>query len=190
VGTEAGGCGGVRGELKSKSTMLDCVVAVCSLLGRFARMTKLSPQDDALLTKTAELVFADVYRDAPISHFSPARQVFVRIYVGQPLIDNGSLPYFFGSDFPDSSDYSVYSDAYRAIGAEDVGGYLDAAVALFPFRTPHLDLEARKRYIHEHCTDYKGEMCELGDRIIAESDRVFTLLADYVRKHPDDFPAA
>jgi hypothetical protein len=153
-------------------------------------MTKLSPQDDELLTKTADVVFADVYRDAPIAHLSPARQVFVRIYVGQPIIDNGSLPYFFGSDFPDSPDYSVYSDAYRAIGADDVGGDLDAAVALFPFSAPHLDLEARKRYIQEHCADYKGEMCDLGGRIIDQSDRVFTLLADYIRKHSDDFPAA
>ena len=153
-------------------------------------MTKLSPQDDELLTKTADVVFADVYRDASISHLSPARQVFMRIYVGLPIIDNGSFPYFFGSDFPDTPDYSVYSDAYRAIGADDVAGDFDAAIALFPFPTPHLDLAARKRYIQEHCTDYKGKMCELGDRIIAQSDRVFSLLAEYVRKHPDDFPAA
>ena len=159
-------------------------------LGRFAHMTKLASQDDELLTKTADVVFADVYRDAPIAHLSPARQVFVRIYVGQPIIDNGSLPYFFGSDFPDSPDYSVYSDAYRTIGADDVAGNLDAAVALFPFPAPHLDLEARKLYLEEHCSDYKGEMCEFGDRIIAASDRVFTLLADYVRKHPEDFPVA
>jgi hypothetical protein len=152
-------------------------------------MTTLSPQDDELLAETADVVFADVYRDAPITHLSPARQVFVRIYVAQPIIDNGSLPYFFGGDFPDSPDYSVYSDAYRAIGADDVAGYLDAAVALFPFSAPHLDLEARKRYIQEHCANYKGGMCELGDRIIAKSDRVFTLLADYVRKHSDDFSA-
>jgi hypothetical protein len=153
-------------------------------------MTKLSPQDDELLTKMADVVFADVYRDAPISHLSPARQVFVRIYVGQPIIDNGSFPYFFGSDFPDMPDYSVYSDAYREIGAADVADYFDAAVALFPFSAPHLDLEARKRYLAEHCGDYKGEMCEFGDRIIAQSDRVFSLLADYVRKHTEDFPAA
>ena len=76
------------------------------------------------------------------------------------------------------------------MGACHIAGYLDAAVALFPFPAPHLDLEARKLYLAEHCTDYKGEMCELGDRIIAQSDRVFSLLADYVRKHPDDFPAA
>ena len=85
-------------------------------------MTKPAPLDDELLTKTAEAVFADVYRDAPIAHLSPARQVFVRIYTGHAIIDNGSLPYFFGSDFPDSPDYSVFSNAYRAIGAIDVDG--------------------------------------------------------------------
>jgi hypothetical protein len=151
-------------------------------------MTKLASRDNELLTNTADIVFADVYRDAPIGHLPPARQVFVRIYTGQAIIDNGSLPYFFSSDFPEAPDYSLFSDAYRAIGAEDVAGYLDAAVALFPFPAPHLDLEARKQYIQEHCSDYKGEMCGLGDHIIAESDRVYSLLADYVRKHPEDFP--
>lgn len=100
------------------------------------------------------------------------------------------LPYFFGSDFPDQPDYSVYSTDYRDLRADDVHGYLDAAVALFPFPPPHLNLEARKHYLAKHCSDYQGEMCELGDRIIAQSDRVFSLLRDYVRTHPDDFPAA
>jgi len=151
-------------------------------------MTKLSPQDDALLTKTAAVVFADVHRDAPLGHLSPARQIFVRIYTAQGIIDNGSLPYFFGSDFPDTPNYSVFSDAYREIGAEEVASWLDAAVALFPGPIPHLDSDMRKHYIEEHCSDYKGEMCELGDRIINQSDRVFSLLADYVKKHPEDFP--
>src|SRR6185369_15707195 len=101
-------------------------------------MTKLSPQDDELLTRTADLVFADVHRDAPIIHLPPARQVFVRIYTAQGIIDNGSLPYFFGSDFPDTPDYSVFSDAYRAIGADDVAGWLERAVTLFPSPIPHL----------------------------------------------------
>lgn len=151
-------------------------------------MTKLAPRDNQLLTKTAEVAFAEVYRDAPIGHLSPARQTFIRIYAGQAIIDNGGLPHFFSSDFPGTPDYSLFSDAYRAIGAEEVAGHLDAAVALFPFPAPHLDLDARKRYIQEHCSDYKGEMCELGDLIIAESGRVFSLLADYVRKNPRDFP--
>ena|ERR1041384_4847431 len=152
-------------------------------------MTKLSPQKDEVLTKTADIVFADVHRDAPLAHLPAARQVFVRIYTAQGIIDNGSLPYFFASDFPDTPDYSVFSDAYREIGANDVAHWLEAAVALFPSPIPHLDSEMRSRYIREHCSDYKGEMCELGDRIIGQSDRVFSLLADYVKKHPDDFPA-
>jgi hypothetical protein len=154
---------------------------------RFSRMTRLAPQDDALLNKTADIVFAEIHRDAPIAHLSPARQVLIRIYVAQPIIDNGSLPLFFERDFPDVPDYSLFSDAYRIIGADDVAGYLDAAVALFPFPAPHLDLEGRKRYLAEHCSDYEGEMCELGDRIIDQSARVFSLLADYIRKHPEDF---
>ena len=96
---------------------------------------------------------------------------------------------FFESDFPDVPEYSVFSDAYRAIGADDVAGCLERAVALFQFPVPHLDLEGRTRYLAEHCSGYKGEMCELGDRMIKQSDRVFSLLADYIRKHPDDFPA-
>src|SRR5438552_10582631 len=123
-------------------------------------MTKLSPQDDELLTKTADIVFADIYRDAPLTHLPPARQIFARIYAAQGIIDNGSLPYFFGGDFPDTPDYSIFSDAYRKIGAEDVADWLDAAVALFPSPIPHLDSEMRTRYIQEHCSDYKGEMCE------------------------------
>ena len=79
-------------------------------------LTKLSPKDDELLTKTAELVFAEVHRDAPVAHLPPRRQVFVRIYTAQGIIDNGSLPYFFGSDFPDAADYSAFRRRIGRLG--------------------------------------------------------------------------
>ena len=99
-------------------------------------MTKLASRDNELLTQTADVVcLRGLSGDAPIGHLPPARFRFLSgFYTGQAIIDNGSLPYFFSSDFPDAPDYSLFSEAYRAIGAEDVVGYFDAAVALLHFR--------------------------------------------------------
>ena len=145
---------------------------------------------DDLLSRTADVAFAGVEHDTDISGFSRPRQVFISIYSAQGIIDNGGFRYFFESDWPGQPPYSRFSDAYRDIGAADVAGWIDRAASLFGIPNPHLHRDARLRYLNEHCRDESAELIKLGDRAIDESERVFRLLEDYVRRHAYDFHAA
>lgn len=153
-------------------------------------MSEKSPEDSQLLKKTADLVFADVYDDAPLTHLLPPRQVFVTIYTTQGIIDNGGFRYFFENDFPNHPPYSYFSDAYREIGVADVAGWIDRAALLFGFPDPHLDREARDNFLQEHCADDECEICKLGDRAIDARHRVWSSLAAHVRRHQSEFTAA
>lgn len=153
--------------------------------------------DEALLSETADRVFDGLSEDDPLTGLSPARQVFVRVYTAQGILDNGGLPYFFGSDFPGTPDYSSFSNAYREIGAIEVASWMEEVVALFPDSAPHKDAAMRNRCLAPHATDSCAareagacRMCDLGDCIVSDSDRVFSLLAEFVRAHPLEFRGA
>ena len=145
---------------------------------------------DGLLSQAADVAFAGVERETDITCLPRPRQVFIRIYSAQPIIDNGGFGYFFESDWPGQPPYSRFSDAYREIGAAGVADFIDRAASLFGIADPHLHRDARLRYLNEHCRDESAELIKLGDRAIDESGRVFRLLEDYVRRHADHFHAA
>ena len=77
---------------------------------------------------------------------SPVRTV-VLVHAAQGLIDNGGLQYFFESDFPGQPPYSVFVEAYRAIGANGEADALADAVNLFPFADPHRSRERRENFL-------------------------------------------
>jgi hypothetical protein len=147
-------------------------------------------EKDDLLKQAADVVFAGFESDTDISRFPRPRQVFITIYSAQGIIDNGGFGYFFESDWPDKPPYSRFSDAYREIGAADVAELIDRGARLFGIADAHLHRDARLRYLNEHCRDESAELIKLGDQVIDESERVFRLLEDYVRRHADHFHAA
>ncbi len=102
-------------------------------------------------------------------------------------IDNGGFQYLFESDWPGCPPYGDFAAAYREIGADEVAGWLEEAVALFPFPEPHRQREARVKYLRAHCVKGDSPMGLLSDRAIDASDAVFARLAAYVRNRPDDF---
>jgi hypothetical protein len=96
-------------------------------------MSQLSRKDDALLTRTADIVFGGADAEALIDHLPRPRQVFAIIYSAQGIIDNGGFQYLFESDWPNKPPYTMFSDAYREVGATDVADWLDQAASMFPF---------------------------------------------------------
>lgn len=150
-------------------------------------MSQLSRKDDALLTRTADIVFGDANGEALIDHLPRPRQVFAIIYSAQGIIDNGGFQYLFEGDWSNTPPYAYFSDAYREIGATDVADWLDQAASMFPFSDPHLHREARVRYLRDFCVKGDSPMGLLSGEAIDASARVFTRLAQYVRAHQIDF---
>ncbi|MBS0656793.1 MAG: DUF4375 domain-containing protein [Verrucomicrobia bacterium] len=140
------------------------------------------------LTQAAQVAFAGGGNDADLSRLPRPRQVFVMVYSAQGVIDNGGFAYFFECDWPGVPPYSAFSEAYREIGAAEAADLIDRAAGLFGIADPHLHREERLRYLHAHTWENGGELVTLGDRI--ESECVFRLLGEYVRRHPDHFCAA
>lgn len=143
-----------------------------------------------LLEQAANIVFAGVDSDTDISSFSRPRQVFITVYSAQGIIDNGGFGYFFENEWPGQPPYSRFSDAYREIGAANIAEWIDRGAGLFGIADPHLHRDARLQYLNTHCRDESAELIKLGDRAIDESERVFSLLEEYVRRHADEFRAA
>lgn len=100
------------------------------------------------LTSAIDYAFAELNRVGGFPELLPAplRTVIV-IVSAQGVIDNGGLQYFFESDFPNSPPYSVFTDAYREIGAGTAADDIAEAVALFPFAEPHLSKDQRNEFL-------------------------------------------
>ena len=107
-------------------------------------------------------------------------QTLVLIYSAQGVIDNGGFQYFFESDWPGSPKYSVFSNAYRAIGANQVAVALDQATALFPFDEPHLNSGLRNDFLDSLPEDHA--LFQLGDSACGD-ESVWLQLSEYVRQN-------
>lgn len=115
----------------------------------------------------------------------------VLVHAAQGIIDNGGLQYFFESDFPGRPPYSVFVDAYCAIGADAEAEALADAVKLFPFTDPHKFQRRRDKFLeafrdggghrpNSPFEPYTDKLC--GNKAI------WHLLEQYVRRHAESFP--
>ena len=77
----------------------------------------------------------------------PLRTVWA-VEAAEGVISNGGLGYFFENDWRMKPPYTLFSDAYRLIGATEVADLLDESVSNFPFSNPHLDFEARRKHLN------------------------------------------
>ena len=103
---------------------------------------------DKTLAKAIKFTLAEVKR-AGNDLFKLPRplQVVALVHAAQGIIDNGGLQYFFEADFPDNPPYSVFSDAYRAIGSVKGADALDQAASMFDFRSPHKHRTERNHFL-------------------------------------------
>jgi hypothetical protein len=147
-------------------------------------------EDEILVDKVSDELYERI-GDASIFSLPWVSQV-VTVFLGaQGYIDNGGFIYFFEGDYPGTPPYSVFADAYRAIGANESAECIEAAVSLFPFLEPQLHGDARRDYLRDHCmidgrTDDSSTLVKLGDRVIDNSATNYTLLAKYIREHLDE----
>jgi Domain of unknown function (DUF4375) len=102
----------------------------------------------------------------------------------QAMVDNGGFRYLFEGDFPYCPPYSVFSNAYREIGAPDAADRLEKAVARFPFEDPHLNREGRNLFMDS--LEETDELFVLGDQLCGD-DRIWLLMEEYVKNHVEAF---
>lgn len=114
-------------------------------------------------------------------------QSLVLVYSAQGVIDNGGFQYFFESDWPGSPSYSVFSSAYRAIGATQVANAIDQAIGLFPFDEPQLKLELRNEFLSTLPENHL--LFQLGDSICG-NESIWLQLSEYVRQNAQAFRSA
>jgi hypothetical protein len=135
--------------------------------------------DNKDLDSASEFAFAELERVGGDPHkLDIPIQTVVVIFSAQGVIDNGGFQYFFESDFPQNPPYSFISDAYRRIGATEAAGYVDEAVAMFPFPDPHLSAKKRNAWMKKHAPE-GSRFIEIGDRVCGD-ETVWKKLAKYV----------
>jgi len=66
------------------------------------------------------------------------KQTVAVLYSVQAIIDSGGFLYLFENDFPLNPPYSQFVDAYRRLGSNEAAVRLEKAVAMFPFKDPHI----------------------------------------------------
>lgn len=144
--------------------------------------------EESLLDKVAENIYQELEQlcGDPLK-LPPAAQPIAILYSVQAIIDNGGFQYLFENDFPFSPPYSVFIEAYRQIGADDVANKLGQAVAFFPFPEPHLHQEERRAFLDT--LDESHTLFELGNEVCGD-ERVWQLMEEYVTSHPEAFDAA
>ncbi len=142
-----------------------------------------SNSDESDADEITDAIFAkfDAF-GSDFDRIEPWEAVVVRIYSAQGVIDNGGYRYFFEANFPGTPDYSVFVDAYRAIGCEAQADDLARVVTTFGFPDPHRDLALRLRYIEEYFDDEAYEVVGWGDALCGDPE-VWTRVATYARSH-------
>ena len=107
-------------------------------------------------------------------------QIVVLVTHAQGLIDNGGFRYFFENDMPGNPEYSVFSDAYRQIGAAKAASLIDLAVNLFPFENPHILFEKRNEYMDSR--EESDELFAIGDEVCGD-ETIWQKLESYIKGH-------
>jgi hypothetical protein len=100
------------------------------------------------------------------------------------MVDNGGFRYLFETDFAFCPPYSVFSNAYRQIGADEAADRLDKAVSLFPIESPESNREGRNKFMDS--LDETHELFLLGDQVCGD-ERVWQLMEEYVKNHSEAF---
>jgi hypothetical protein len=146
-------------------------------------------EDEKLIDDVADELYDRLGR-SPIFSLPWVSQVVLVVLAAQGRTDNGGFIYFFEGDYPGNPPYSVFANAFRAIGADETAECIEVAASLFPFPDPHLHGDDRRDYLRRHCmidgrTNNNSPLENLGDRAIDKSETNYTLLAQYIRHHLD-----
>ena len=141
----------------------------------------LDPDED-LLDEASDVAFARLDEVGGDARKLPAAlRVVAMLYSAQGVIDNGGLRYFFANDWPGRPPYSLFVEAYRAIGAAAEAGVIAAAAAAFELEHPERESARRNEML-------AGAVGEQLDGMSAKmTSDVWRLLAAYARANESAF---
>lgn len=111
------------------------------------------------------------------------------LYAAQGVIDNGGFKYFFGEDWPNQPPYSVFVDAYAAIGCPEQAKDLARVAASFPFRNPHLFRDLRKMYMTENYDEDNLHVKGWGEALCGDEE-VWQKLEQFILEHRPELDIA
>lgn len=117
----------------------------------------------------------------------PMRTVVI-VSTAQGIIDNGGLEYFFESDFPHNPPYSLFVEAFRRIGADEVSTCIERCADMFPFPHPHLHEAKRQQWIDSIKDNEAHEFVRLSDKACGDKV-VYKKLAEFAERNRDAFEA-
>ena len=141
--------------------------------------------EKSFLDQAAEFTYQQLERvGGDPAKLDPPLQTIAILYTIQAMIDNGGFRYIFENNAPLQPPYSLYSEAYRRIGAFAAADNLDKAVALFPFPDAHLHPRQRNDFMDS--LDEEHELFLLGDTVCGD-ESVWTAMEAYARKHSASF---
>jgi hypothetical protein len=106
------------------------------------------------------------------------------LYTFQAMVDNGGFRYPMEADFPFTPPYSIFVDAYRAVGAESAAALLEDSLARFPMSNPHLDTEARNAFLDS--LNEENQFFQNGDKVCGD-EAVWQQMEAYVTQRPSVF---
>ncbi len=112
-------------------------------------------------------------------------QTFIRVYSAQGIIDNGGFQYFFENDFPGRPPYSVFVDAYTAIGCDDVAEWMGDVILLLGGGSIHKDVKRRGKMLRS----LKSKIDPISD-LICGNDDVWQKLSIFVNTKSNKFGVA
>jgi hypothetical protein len=144
-------------------------------------------EDEKLVNTVAKELYKRLGNDS-IFTLPWASQIVTVVVALQGVTDNGGFIYFFENDWPGNPPYSVFAEAFLAIGAEETADCIVVAASQFPFNEPHLHCKERKEYLRNHCMigdreNNSATLVKLGDRVIDNGKANYALLAKYIREH-------
>lgn len=131
---------------------------------------------DAFLDHASDVAFAKLegVGGDPRRLEEPFRTVAV-VCSAQGVIDNGGLRHFFENDWPAQPPYSLFSDAYRTIGAMPEAAAIEAGASALGFPEPERHASQRRSVLEGP----GGERIEaLDEELVSDA---WKLLADYAR---------
>ena len=145
-------------------------------------------EEKSFLDRAAEYTYKELDRIGgdPTKVDLPLQTVAI-LYTVQAIIDNGSFPYLFESNFPTNHPYSAFIESYRRIGAFDAAARLEKAVSMFPFEQPHLHQQQRVKFMES--LDEEHEFFRLGEEVCGDKT-IWSAMEEYVKKNAAFFPIA
>lgn len=120
--------------------------------------------------------------DGDVNNLPEVLQTVILVFIGQGVIDNGGLQYFYENDFPGQPSYDVIVAAFRRIGAEAVADCIERTADMFPFPTPHKKREERNDWMGS-IEDEEGHEFHQLSNFACGHESVWPLLDAYVFKY-------